>query len=386
MLGAVPAPRRARYDVAAGLTIAALFSGSCSPTAPSRTIIIPPPAIACPAAPSPVTTTNGQSAVVTYAAATETGGVAPISVTCAPPSGSTFALGSTAVTCTATDAVHRTASCSFAAVVALPSPRLAVTTILAFGDSITEGEVPVAGEFSVRPLFVMPDASYPANLTSLLAARYTAQGASRLDSFALGAENTTNCTTDPPLVTTSGIVVINAGCLGERAEDAATLARFNDKIAAYHPDAVLLLEGVNDLNAAAPDASIAAGVDGVGALIAAARGRDLPVLVGTLLPQVSNELTHGGTPDLVAPFNAQLVPVAVGAGARVVDLYSDIATDVTDWISPYDGLHPTAAGYEEIARVWFAGVQNAFELSPTPTTTTAGLARASRAVRSGSRR
>jgi lysophospholipase L1-like esterase len=38
--------------------------------------------------------------------------------------------------------------------------------------------------------------------------------------------------------------------------------------------------------------------------------------------------------------------------------------DVTDWISPFDGLHPTAAGYQEIASVWFAAIRQSFEVAP----------------------
>jgi lysophospholipase L1-like esterase len=345
-----------------GLTACALFGAACSsPTLPSRTTIIPPPTIACPAAPSSVAA-NGQSAVVTYGAPAVTGGTAPVSTSCAPPSGSTFALGSTPVTCTATDAVRRAASCAFPVTVTLPPPRLGVTTILAFGDSITEGEVPVAGEFAIRPRFVEPDKSYPADLTALLAQRYTAQGASRVDAFSV---NPFGCANDPPPPATAGIVVINAGCLGERAQDVSTLARLNDNIAFYHPDLVLLLEGVNDLNTQDPDASIAAGVRGVQTLIAAARTGAGRVMVGTLLPEIATDLSHGGAPDLILPFNAQLVPAATAAGARVVDLYSDVAMDATAWISPYDGLHPTEAGYQEIARVWFASVQNGYELPAT---------------------
>jgi lysophospholipase L1-like esterase len=305
-----------------------------------------------------VTTGNGQSAAVSYGSPTVTGGTAPVSVTCTPPSGSAFNLGSTTATCTAIDAVRRTASCSFTVTVTLPPPRLAVTTILAFGDSITEGEVPVPGEFGIRRRFVEPEHSYPADLTALLGQRYTTQGASRVDAF---------CTDDPPSRATSRITVINAGCLGERADDPATLSRLNDKIVTYRPDVLLLLEGVNDLNGAA---TIPRAAQGVRRLISAARGLGVRVMVGTLLPEIAGGV-NAGAAYLIVPFNAQLVPVATSAGATVVDLYSDIAADVTDWISPYDGLHPTEAGYREMARVWFNSIKNAFELSSSSTATKA---------------
>jgi len=234
-------------------------------------------------------------------------------------------------------------------------------TILAFGDSITEGEVPVLGELSIRPRVVEPDRSYPAGLTTLLAQRYTTQGASRIDAFTLGAADKTICTTDPQPPPMSGIVVINAGCLGEQAGLPATLSRLNDKMARYHPDVLLLLEGVNDLTAGV---SVPGAVQGVQRLIFAARSLGVRVLVGTLLPEIAGGV-RAGSANLIVPFNSLLVPVAQGAGATVVDIYGDMVTDVTDWISPYDGLHPTEAGYQEIARVWFNSVRNAFELPST---------------------
>jgi lysophospholipase L1-like esterase len=344
----------------AGLASAAWLTVGCSnPALPTTTIIIPPPAIMCPATPAPAIIANGQSvaAAVSYGTPTVTGGTAPISTTCTPQSGSSFDLGSTMVTCTATDAVLRTASCSFLVTVALPpQPRLGVTRILAFGDSITEGEVPGALVSGIRLHDVEPDESYPADLVTLLAQRYTAQGASRLDAF---------CTNDPPSLTAAGILVVNAGCFGENAEDATTLARLNDKIATYHPDVVLLLEGVNDLTIDGT-ASISPGVQGVLALVGAARSRGIRVMVGTLLPAIVGE---AGVASLIVPFNTQLEPAVTNAGAQVVDLYSDIMTDVTDWISPLDGLHPTVAGYQEMARVWFNSIQSAFELPPSSTVT-----------------
>jgi lysophospholipase L1-like esterase len=374
---------RTSFLLTTGLAGCALLTAACSnPTIPSKTTIIPPPTIMCPVA-SSVTTSNGQSAVVSYDSPTATGGTPPVSVTCTPPIGSTFNVGSTGVTCTATDAVRRAASCSFAVSVILPPPRLGVVTILAFGDSITEGEVPMAGEFGVGPRIVEPDNSYPADLTTLLGQRYTAQGAIRIDAFTLGPGNTTICSTNPPPLGTSGIVVINAGCLGERAEDATTLSRLDNKLVTYHPDVVLLLEGVNDLNRAT---SIPAAVRGVQALISAARNRGANVIVGTLLPEIASDV-NAGSSNLIVPFNNLLVPAAIAAGAVVVDLYSDISTDVTDWISPFDGLHPTEAGYQEMARVFFNSIKNAFELPPSSTSTaTTGQVAPRTAIHRGSKR
>jgi lysophospholipase L1-like esterase len=162
----------------------------------------------------------------------------------------------------------------------------------------------------------------------------------------------------------------------------SAVARLDATLATYHPDLVLLLEGVNDLGTGA---SIAATVHGVLALIARADNSGARVMVGTLLPEIRGGLNAGAV-DLIVPFNTQLMPAATNAGARVVDLYSDINLGVPDWISPLDGLHPTAAGYMEMARVWFTNVKSAFELPSSSTATTSQLARPSTTGRGGSRR
>jgi lysophospholipase L1-like esterase len=391
-------PRHVRFrgtscPLVAGLAGAAWLAVGCGgPTLPTTTIIIPPPAITCPVAPPSTTASNGLPVAVSYGTPTVAGGTAPVSAICTPSSGSPFNVGSTTVTCTATDAVRRTNSCAFAVNVTPPSPRLGVTRILAFGDSITEGEVPEPGEFGVfRVRRVMPNESYPADLTSLLAQRYAAQGASRVDAFTFVLSSDSNdCTTDPPTPTTSGIVVVNAGCLGAQAHDTSpggTLSRFVDKMGAYSPNLLLLQLGVNDLDVSSPAASISQGLQGVQSLIGYARSKGVPVLVGTLLPMVPGDVNAGAV-NLIVPFNNQLWGVATSAGATVVDLYTDIAGDVTDWISPYDGLHPTAAGYQEMARVWFNAVKSAFELpqssTPSPTAASDQMSRAP--ARGGSKR
>jgi lysophospholipase L1-like esterase len=333
-----------------------------------------------------VVSTNGLAVAVSYGLPTVTGGTAPVTMACIPASGSPFNVGSTTVACTATDAVHRANSCTFSVTVSPPAPHLSVTRILAFGDSITEGEVPLASEFGLRLRLVMPGQSYPADLTSMLAQRYTAQGATRIDAFTFDPNtDATDCKYDPSLPVTSGIVVINAGCLGATAVTNTltmhdTLGRLMDKIATYHPDLMLLHLGVNDLDPDPEDAntSIANALAGVQQLIQYARSQGVRVMVGTLLPEIAG-LPRAGVVGLIPQFNSQLAGVASTAGAMtVVDLYTDINADKTDWISPYDGLHPTVAGYQEIAKVWFNAIKSsAFDSSqsPTPTATTSSLVR-----------
>lgn len=71
------------------------------------------PSISCPA-PVTVNNTSGQcSATVNYPAPTASDNCGVASVVCSPASGSSFAVGTTTVNCTATDTSARSASCSF---------------------------------------------------------------------------------------------------------------------------------------------------------------------------------------------------------------------------------------------------------------------------------
>ena len=97
-------------------------------TASCNTVVVvtgPPPA--APTPPLTITcpqlkaySTDGQAIPLTYAP-TVSGGVNPLNVTCTPPSGSSFAVGTTTLTCKVTDAVGQTATCSASEVVSGPS-------------------------------------------------------------------------------------------------------------------------------------------------------------------------------------------------------------------------------------------------------------------------
>src|SRR5262249_43256144 len=73
-----------------------------------------PPTIACPANVTAVTPIpGGSSAVVTFPPPTASDNCPGVAAACNPPSGSTFAIGCTVVTCTATDTSGNTAGCTF---------------------------------------------------------------------------------------------------------------------------------------------------------------------------------------------------------------------------------------------------------------------------------
>ncbi len=269
---------------------AALLAARCgSPTAPT-----PAPQTLTLTCPAGVTTpaTAAVGAVVTYAAPAAAGGRAPYTVTCTPPSGQVFAVGTTGVSCTATDAATATAACTLSVTVS-PAPRLTRTRFLAFGDSITAGEVtvPITNRLGTggAPLFrqiVVPTVSYPTVLGSQLALRYVAQ---------LPA-------------------VVNAGRPGEAAANA--YARYQSAMATTQPDVLLLLMGYNDLGTRA-DAT--AGYRAVERMAQDARNRGVRVFLGTLTPTIPGR-QRSEPVETVVYYNDAIRAIAAGENAVLVDL------------------------------------------------------------------
>jgi lysophospholipase L1-like esterase len=273
---------------------------------------------------------------VAYPPPTTSGGQTPVSVVCTPASGSLFPLGATTVSCTATDSLNRQATCSFSVSVTR-LPTLQRTSFLAFGDSVTAGEVtvPTSGSLAGDPfpsfkLIVVPTASYPTQLQALLRTRYITQQAA--------------------------IAVANAGLPGERATQGAQ--RFPSVMAQVRPEVVLLLEGYNDLSLLG-----AAGVNPAAAAIETmardARTRGARVFIASLTPPRAggrNTLPA----DVVTSFNIRLRAVATGEGGVFVDLYQALVSNVTLYIG-VDGLHPTEVGYQRIAETFFAAIQATLE-------------------------
>jgi lysophospholipase L1-like esterase len=313
--------RRQRRSLFVGLVLGLVAAGcgGSNPVAPST----PAPTLSCPATQT-ATSPDGGAVQVSYQVPSASGGAPPVTVACTPSSGSLFPVGTTEVTCTATDARQRSASCGFQIVVEPPPPRLAVTRFVAFGNSITEGKLP-EGVIAASP--------YPALLQDMLAARYTAQT----------------------------IQVLNYGRSGEFT--AAGLERLPGVLDAEHPDVLLLLEGVNDL-AFGESSAIPPMADRLRLMVREAHNRNIRVLLGTLLPTRA-----GGTPDrgsnplpLVAPANDQIRLAAALEGAALVDLWASFGGSPDPWIGG-DGLHPTQQGYQRIADLWMEAIRSRFEVA-----------------------
>ena len=307
-------------------------------------MVVPPtasaPTLSCPAAQS-TSTLSSAGVAVTYSTPAADGGQTPVSVACTPASGTVFPIGTTAVSCVATDQLNRTASCGFSVSVSRIR-QLSRTRFLAFGDSITAGEVvnPVGGvggtaQFPIYKFVVVPSASYPTVLQGGLASAYPSQA--------------------------QALVVVNAGQSGEAAADAGTLPRLTSALITNRPEVVLLLTGYNDLLGLGPlGVNDAAAITAINAMAAEARGRNARVFIATVTPNRPG-LRRTIPTSLLQSFNDRLRNVARGENAVLVDLYAALAGDVNTYIGS-DGLHPTEAGYRKIADTFLSAIQGALEV------------------------
>lgn len=309
---------------ALALALAVAAAACSSPSEPTP----PPdaPSLSCPVGVT-ATSLDGQAVVVSYSTPVATGGAPPVTVTCLPASGSTFAVGITTVTCTARDSIGRQASCPFSVQVTTP-PQLSVTKFLAFGDSLTEGKL--SGSAPLYILVDFPD-SYPRILQGLLRARYTAQ---------------------PTLTVTNG------GKGGEAAVDGVD--RLPGLLAVYGPGAVLLMDGANDLNSSLAEERLPPAVEAVREMVGLVRATGATAFLATLPPQRPGGRNAKGA-LFVADYNTQLRSVATQTGAVLVDVWAAFeGTASTDLVGA-DGLHLTAAGYQRVGQAFFEAIRGRLE-------------------------
>ena len=314
------------------LTVLALIccAGCDTPSAPTTAPVPPPvadpPEVTCPE-PVTVSALTSVGAAVTYALPESRKGQGTVSVTCTPPSGTKFPVGVTEAECVATDSLSRTGSCTFSVTVAGP-PRLRGTRIMAFGDSLTEGQTILSND--PYDLFAPPETAYPTVLGRLLSARYTDQT----------------------------ITVFNRGQPGEQASRA--LSRFIATFVADAPDVVVLMEGYNDVRQTTNDVvGIANAVAGIGELAGEARRRGARVFICTLAPGRPGRVEiQRSALDFI---NDRLRQVARSEGAVLVDVFSALLPEVNANVS-IDGLHLTPLGYRRVAETAFAAIRADLEV------------------------
>jgi lysophospholipase L1-like esterase len=256
------------------------------------------------------TTSHGTD--VHFDAPTPTGGRGPYTVQCDPGSSSHFAIGETAVRCTATDASMAQASCGFGVTVRV-SQTIAKTKFMAFGDSITDGAV------SLAPLIMLgPPDTYPFKLEQMLLERYPSQS----------------------------IVVMNEGKGGEDTREGAR--RLPQVLASAQPEVVLLLEGINNLGA-----STATQANALRTMIKDSQSRGVDVIIATVMPvqPAWRQFQPGVTLPKIEALNDQIFAMAsefhVGPP---VDLYG--LFEANPHLIGADGLHPSLEGQTRMAEAF----------------------------------
>ncbi len=270
---------------------------------------------------------DGGPVQVTYGVPRTQGGLEPVTTECMPTSGSALPIGTTTVTCTGQDGLQQTARCSLSVKVV---PTLRISSIVAFGDSLTAGVTSSIVQTSVQ---LEPNRSYPTLLRERLNRRYTAQT----------------------------IRVTNAGVPGEDARDA--VSRFQSDLGRHQPDVVLIMEGTNDLEADSTTAGMLA-ADAVATMVRDAKTRGVAPILATIPPQ----RTAHGTEPMVVPYNDLIRQIAVREGVPLVDVYQIIAFGqcigsgslVLSCLGD-DDLHPTVEGYGLIAAAFFRRLMNIYE-------------------------
>ena len=301
---------------------------NATPTAPTPPPppVAEPPEVACPA-PVSVSAVTGLGADVTYSVPEVRKGQGTVSVACTPASETRFPIGVTQIECVATDSLNRTGSCIFSVTVAGP-PRLRGTRILAFGDSLTQGQTILSND--PYDLSAPPATAYPTVLRQLLSARYTDQT----------------------------ITVFNRGLPGEQASRA--LSRFIGTFVADAPDVVVLMEGYNDVKQTTNDVvGIANAIAGMSELAVDARRRGARVFICTLAPGKPGRLEiQRSALDYI---NDQLRQIARREGAVLVDVFNALLPDANANVS-IDGLHLTPLGYRRVAETVFAAIRADFEI------------------------
>ena len=317
------------------LAALALAAAGCGGTkGPGPTPVADPPQIACPADVT-MSEVRGLTQEVTYPAPATTGGAGAVTVTCAPASGTAFALGDTAVSCAARDTQAREATCGFR--VSVKGFALGVKKLLAVGDSLTEGQ-------NGLPSFVDPPNAYPTKLQFLVDAHYPGQE----------------------------IVVVNRGISGERVE--RTEERLRGLLPAERPDAVLLLVGYNNLTTPCAAGSMgtvacSAAIDFTAVGIRDCIRRVKESAAGVRYTFVSTLTPPGPTgrsridAAAIVETNRRIRQWIAAERVTLVETHPLFQGREAEFVSP-DGLHLLPPGYQAIADAFFFAIRATIPQTP----------------------
>jgi lysophospholipase L1-like esterase len=223
-----------------------------------------------------------------------------------------------------------------AGIVAPTPTALGASKFVAFGDSITWGTL---SSFDGRMLFDGSPSSYAVRLQLGLNTHHAPQR----------------------------FTVINRGVPAEAASHFPGASGGVDRIAAVlatdRPQALLLLEGINDLGGGA---SIDDTVAALRRIIDISLQRNVPVIVATMFQtyETTNPetgVTHENAAALVPEFNQRIRQLAASRqNVTLVDL--EVVFGSNRALVGGDGLHPTEDGYDRMASAFLTAIEKAFPI------------------------
>jgi lysophospholipase L1-like esterase len=202
---------------------------------------------------------------------------------------------------------------------------------MAFGDSIT------AGRYSdpVRSIIVDGGIAYTTILEARLKSRYIDQA--------------------------SSIVVVNEGEPGEAAHGGG-VGRFRSTMVRHRPEIVLLMMGTNDI--LFPN-GVELAIEALRQIITEAKSPEFNarVVLATVAPQRAGVPPVRPFPQLVPVLNDRIRQLAAEQNVPLADVYNAMKDDLS--LIGQDNLHPTPAGMDVIAKVFFDTIQANLEV-PQP--------------------
>jgi lysophospholipase L1-like esterase len=177
-----------------------------------------------------------------------------------------------------------------------------------------------------------------------------------------------------------GIQVLNYGKSGEPIDDGRQ--RLPGALTAQHPQALLLLDGYNELLnscaeshpldvASAKCAQVTTDVvSGYRKMIQIARSAGVTYVFASTLtpsgpyipgPSVKNDRRIALS--AIVATNTKLVPMVRAEGATLVDSFAAFVGHEAEYVAD-DGLHPRRAGYQALADTFFAAIKGTIASTP----------------------
>ena len=144
-----------------------------------------------------------------------------------------------------------------------------------------------------------------------------------------------------------GSPVVNRGTPGAQSSRGA--AEVSGTLSRYRPGYLLILYGANDaihqLDPAGTEANLRA-------MIGAAQANNTIPIIGTVTPMYGD---HSQFTASVDELNRHIRSVASATGTRVADLHKGFGGNMS--LISADGLHPTPAGQDRIASIFYGRVK-----------------------------